>query len=91
MAKKDQFLVISNVEQDPNLSVSESVRESMAVCGTMSMAYRIALTLGRVSKPNVTYRKSLETIKRQGSTEIRQIGDDYDSPARAAIFKIKSY
>jgi len=90
MAKKEQYLVIANREADSK-ELAEAVRETTAVCGTVSMAYRVAKTIGRISKADITYRTCLENLKARAHTEIRQDGDEHEAPARISIFRIKSY
>ena len=87
MAKKDQYLIMSNREPDSVDNIADSIRETMCVCGTFAKAYRVGLTLGRINKPNIKYRKSLETIKIQKHCSIEQL----EGPEKITIVKIKSH
>jgi len=89
MAKKEQYLVISNKDTDPSLSLGEAIRETTVVCSTFASAYRLALTLGGVSKPAIKYRKALETMKARQFVLIHQ--EEEPLVARVSVFKIKSF
>jgi hypothetical protein len=85
MQRKDKYLVMSNKE--PDLPWEQALRETLGVCHTLKHAYEIALFLGEISRPDVGYRKVLETIKVKGAFTINQVG----GPQAATIVKVKHY
>ena len=85
MQRRDKYLVMSNKELD--LEWEQALRETLGVCHTVKQAYQIALFLGEISKPDSSYRKTLETIKVKGAYTIQQKGGHQ----AATIVQIKHY
>ena len=85
MQRKDKYLVMSNKE--PDIEWEQTLRETLGVCHTVKQAYQIALFLGEISKPDSTYRKTLEWIKVKGAYTIKQVGGHQ----AATIVKVKHY
>ena len=85
MERRDKYLVMSNYE--PNLEWEQALRETLGVCHTVKQAYQIALFLGRISKPDSSYRRVLEWIKSKGAYTVKQV----DGQQAATIVKVKHY
>ena len=85
MQRRDKYLVMSN--KDLDLDWEQALRETLGVCHTVKQAYQIALFLGEISKPDSSYRKTLETIKVKGAYTIQQKGGSQ----AATIVQIKHY
>ena len=85
MERRDKYLVMSNKE--PDIEWEQALRETLGVCHTVKQAYQIALFLGEISKPDSTYRKTLEWIKVKGAYTIKQAGGQQ----AATIVKVKHY
>jgi hypothetical protein len=85
MQRRDKYLVMSNKES--TLEWEQALRETLGVCHTVKQAYQIALFLGGISKPDSSYRKTLETIKVKGAYTINQVGGSQ----AATIVQVKHY
>jgi hypothetical protein len=85
MERRDKYLVMSNKESDKEWE--QALRESLGVCHTIKQAYRIALFLGSISKPDSSYRKVLEMVKRRGVFTVQQEGGHQ----AATIVQVKHY
>jgi hypothetical protein len=85
MQRRDKYLVISNYQ--PDVEWEQALRETLGVCHTVKQAYQIALFLGRISRPDTKYRKTLETIKKKGAITVSQV----EGPESATIVKVKHY
>ena len=68
-------------------SWEESLTSSLGVCQNAKKAYEIALFLGKLSKPDLGYRKVLETLNKKGAVELRQTGES----GAATIVKVRQY
>lgn len=84
--KKEQYIIMSNITPTSE-NLGEALRETIATSRTFYKAYKIGLTLGRVSMPDTKYRKSLELIKVNKVVIITQI----DGENGFTIAKVKSY
>jgi hypothetical protein len=73
--------------KESTLEWEQALRETLGVCHTVKQAYQIALFLGGISKPDSSYRKTLETIKVKGAYTINQIGGSQ----AATIVQVKHY
>lgn len=82
---KHKYVVIASLEGAAGWE--ESLTGSMGVCKNAKKAYEIALFLGRISKPDLGYRKVLETLNKKGAVELGQQGEQ----ARATIVKVREY
>lgn len=85
MPRRDKYLVMSNKEFQ--LEWEQELRETLGVCDNLKQAYRIALFLGEISKPDHSYRKVLEAVKIRGAFTIKQLGGEQ----AATIVQIKYY
>ena len=85
MQRRDKYLVMSNKET--TLEWEQALRETLGVCHTVKQAYSIALFLGEISRPDSSYRKTLETVKVKGAYTIQQVGGSQ----AATIVKVKHY
>lgn len=86
MARDKKYIVISNRE-DLELEWGQALANSMGVCHTCAKAYEIALFLARITTPDRSYRKVLDTIKIKGAAQIKQ----KDGEAEATIVRVKVY
>jgi hypothetical protein len=85
MQRRDKYLVMSNKESGGDWE--HALRETLGVCHTVKQAYQIALFLGEISRPDSSYRKTLETIKVKGAYTIHQKGGEQ----AATIVQVKHY
>lgn len=85
MQRRDKYLVMSNRES--GLDWEQSLRDALGVCHTVSKAYEIALFLGEISRPDIGYRRVLETVKIKGACTVSQM----DGKQAATIVKVKHY
>jgi hypothetical protein len=82
---KEVYVVIGNGEEVA--SWEESLQKSLGVCKNAKKAYEIALFLGKISKPDLGYRKVLETLNKKGAVTLKQQkGDEL-----ATIVKVRQY
>ena len=84
METKNKYVVIGNGEEG---EWEESLQKSLGVCKNAKKAYEIALFLGQISKPDLGYRKVLETLNKKGAVELRQKGES----GAATIVKVRQY
>ena len=68
-------------------SWEESLTSSLGVCQNAKKAYEIALFLGKLSKPDLGYRKVLETLNKKGAVTVKQ----REGEQAATIVKVKKY
>jgi hypothetical protein len=88
VAKQSKYVVISNNNQfskEPTWEVD--LKETIGICHTCAKAYEIGLFLAGITRPEQTYRKILETVKRNGAATLSQ----RDGSAAATIVVIKIY
>jgi hypothetical protein len=82
--KQEIYVVIGNGESG---EWEESLQKSLGVCKNAKKAYDIALFLGQISKPDLGYRKVLETLNKKGAVTVKQKGGDQ----AATVVKVKQY
>ena len=82
--KQEGSVVIGNGEAG---EWEESLQKSLGVCNNAKKAYEISLFLGQISKPDLGYRKVLETLNKKGAVTVKQNGGDQ----AATIVKVKQY
>lgn len=85
MKESISYLVIGRVQESGEWE--ESLQRSLGVCRNAKKAYSIALFLGRVSKPDLGYRKVLETLNKKGAVTVTQQGGEQ----AATVVKIRNY
>lgn len=78
------YVVIGNGEEE---EWEESLQKSLGVCNNAKKAYDIALFLGQISKPDLGYRKVLETLNKKGAVTVKQ----REGEQAATIVKVKKY
>ena len=82
---KEVYIVIGDGEQGQ--SWEESLQKSLGVCKNAKKAYEIALFLGSISKPELGYRKVLETLNKKGAVTLKQEKGEQ----MATIVKVRQY
>lgn len=82
--RPELYVVISNREEG---DWEESLQKSLGVCKNAKKAYEIALFLGQISKPDLSYRKVLETLNKKGAVTVKQ----REGEQAATIIKVKKY
>ncbi len=82
--KQEVYVVIGNGEEG---EWEESLQKSLGVCKNAKKAYEIALFLGQISKPDLGYRKVLETLNKKGAVTVKQ----EDGEQAATIVKVREY
>ena len=82
--RPELYVVIGNGEEG---EWEESLQKSLGVCNNAKKAYDIALFLGQISKPDLGYRKVLETLNKKGAVTVKQ----RDGEQAATIVKVKKY
>lgn len=80
-----KYVVIGNGED--LLGWEESLQKSLGICQNAKKAYEIALFLGRISRPDLGYRKVLETLNAKGAATVKQ----RDGEQAATIVKVRQY
>ena len=85
MKRREVYLVMSN--RETGLDWEEELMETLAVCSNLKKAYEVGLFLGRISSPDSSYRKVLETIKVKGAYTLKQQKGDQ----QVTIVRIKYY
>lgn len=82
---RQKYVVIGNGEE--LLGWEESLQKSLGVCQNAKKAYEIALFLGRISRPDLGYRKVLKTLNAKGAVTVKQ----RDGEQAATIVKVRQY
>ena len=78
------YVVIGNGEAG---EWEESLQKSLGVCNNAKKAYEISLFLGQISKPDLGYRKVLETLNKKGAVSVKQ----KDGEQEATIVAVREY
>jgi len=82
---KHKYVVISNAEFGDEWE--GSLQKSIGVCRNAKKAYEIALFLGQISKPELGYRKVLDTLNKKGAVTVKQ----KDGEQEATIVAVREY
>lgn len=82
---KEVYVVIGNGEEP--VGWEESLQKSLGVCKNAKKAYEIALFLGKISRPDLGYRKVLETLNKKGAVTLKQ----QKGEEQATIVKVRHY
>ncbi len=82
---KVKYIIIADRQLD--LEWEASLQESMGVCTSCKRAYRVALFLARIAKPDRSYRKILHLVKQKGAAVLK----DEKGTNSATIVAVKIY
>lgn len=74
-------------ELNPAQSWEESLLKTVGVAHTFKKAYEVGLFLAGITRPDCSYRKSLERLKLTGAASVQQSGGE----AKLTIVKAKLY
>lgn len=90
---KTVFFVMANPPEKESHSVVEDLNACMCVAKNFKRAYEMALYLGGVKNPDVTYRQALTLYKDQGSVYIGEQGTarEEDDEGLVMISRLKLY
>ena len=82
---KEVYIIIGDGEPDQEWETS--LQKSLGVCKNAKKAYEIALFLGKISRPDLGYRKVLETLNKKGAVTLKQ----QKGEEQATIVKVRQY
>jgi len=94
-SKKKIYIVIVNVEGDVDIGpyfnpIANRFMNTTAVAATVKKAYNVAMEMGNIVDPDLTYRKVADSIRLKGVAIIGRKGIATEEPA-AVITRVNSY
>lgn len=87
---KPLFLIIGNKLEEGD-SVVNSINAGMATAKTFKKAYEMALFLGDIKKPNLSYRRALNAYKGEEHVYLREEGTAEEEEYSSLITRINLY
>lgn len=87
---KPLFLIIGN-KLEENDSVVNDINCGMATANTFKKAYELAMFLSDIKKPDLSYRRALNSYKETEHVYLREKGTSEDEDHRALITRINLY
>lgn len=94
-SKKKIYLVLVNVEGDVDVGpyfspIANRFVNTTATATTVKKAYMVAMEMGNIAEPDVTYRKVADSLRLRGVAFIGRKGISMDESV-AIITKVNSY
>jgi len=87
--KGSKYLIIA--QPVPSIPAPASweaaLTSTVGICHTCKKAYQVSLFLAGITKPDCSYRKILETVKKKGAATVSQV----EGEQRATIALTKMY